>query len=166
MAMRALLKRFWKDSGGAALVEFAIVLPIMMLTFAMIIEGSRLMWSYQVTISAVRDATRYLGRVTPRDICDGGSTASITDFNSTLNLIVSNSAGGTTIFPSGITLDSVVPSLSCPILSLGADPTPIAQVTATITVTFPFSGVFSFAGGGDLASMTKTISDQTRVFGL
>lgn len=161
-----LIKRFWRDTGGAALVEFAIVLPIMMLTFAMIIEGSRLMWSYQVTISAVRDATRYLGRVTPRDICEPGSTASITDFNSTLNLIVANSAAGTTIFPSGITLNSVTPSLSCPILSLGSDPTPIAQVTANITVTFPFSGVFSFAAGGNLSALTKTVSDQTRVFGL
>lgn len=166
MPIGHLIKRFMRDTGGAALVEFAIVLPIMMLTFAMIIEGSRLMWSYQVTISAVRDATRYLGRVTPRDICEPGSTASIGTYSATLNTIVSSSTSGTTIFPTGITLNSVTPSLSCPILSLGGDPTPVAQVSASITVTFPFAAVFGFAAGGDLSTLTKTVSDQTRIFGL
>ena len=43
---KILPSRFSKEESGAALVEFAILLPMMLLVFAVIIEGGRLMWSY------------------------------------------------------------------------------------------------------------------------
>ena len=60
------------------MVEFAILLPILLLVFAVIVEGGRLMWSYQTVVAGVRDATRYVARAAPANICStGGSLADI-----------------------------------------------------------------------------------------
>ncbi|AML52377.1 TadE/TadG family type IV pilus assembly protein [Falsihalocynthiibacter arcticus] len=63
---------FRRDERGTALVELAISLPFALLVFGMIIEGSRMLWAYQSAAAGVRDATRYLARIVPRDICTSG----------------------------------------------------------------------------------------------
>ena len=156
------IKRFINDCDGVVLVEFAILLPMLLLVFAIMIEGSRLMWSYQSTISAVRDATRYLARIAPVDICSSGG--SVTGYSADLMTIISRNIDGTTIFPAGITVDSVVPSLTCTPGAFRVNPAPVVQVTASITVNFIFGAVFSFSGGS-LTSVTTTISDQSKVYG-
>jgi Flp pilus assembly protein TadG len=45
---------------GVAAVEFAIVLPLLMLILTGMIEYSRLMWHYDALAKATRDAARYL----------------------------------------------------------------------------------------------------------
>ena len=57
--------RFAEREDGAALVEFALLLPIFLLLFAMAVEGSRTFWSYQTAIAGVRDAARYVARAAP-----------------------------------------------------------------------------------------------------
>lgn len=155
-------KCFLKDQSGAALVEFAMLLPMLLLVFAVMIEGSRLMWSYQSTISGVRDATRYLARVAPLDICTSGG--SVAGYQADLMAIVSQNINGVTIFPAGITVNSVTPSLTCTPGAYRVSPSPVVQVSANITVTFAFSGLFTLAGSS-LSDVTTTISDQSRVFG-
>ena len=157
-----LIKRFINDCDGVVLVEFAILLPMLLLVFAVMIEGSRLMWSYQSTISAVRDATRYLARVAPVDICSSGGN--IAGYTADLTEIITKNIDGATIFPTGINVDSVVPVLTCTTGTFRVNPAPVVKVTANITVTFIFGSVFSFAGGS-LASVTTTISDQSKVYG-
>ena len=66
--LRHHLLRLARNDDGVAIVEFAIALPMMLLVFAVIIEGSRLMIAYQSTIAGVRDATRYLSSVLPRRV--------------------------------------------------------------------------------------------------
>ncbi|MCV6824439.1 MULTISPECIES: TadE/TadG family type IV pilus assembly protein [Halocynthiibacter] len=158
-----ILRRFWREERGAALVEFAIMLPMMLLFFAVIIEGGRLMWSYQAVASGVRDAARYLARVTPRDICLSGGN--VGTYTSDLEAIIRQSKDGSNLFPSGITVTSVTPSLSCVSGTYRNSPAPVTEVTANLTVTFPFASVFSFAGGTNLVTINTTISDQSRVFG-
>lgn len=155
-------RKVQSDEAGSVLVEFAILMPMLLLVFAVIIEGGRLMWSYQTVIAGVRDASRYLARTTPEDICNsGGSVAGAT---SALEDIVRQSIDGVSLFPSGITVNSVTPTLSCVVGSYRVSPAPIAQVSASLTVTFPFSGLFSFAGQS-LGQITTTIRDQSRIFG-
>lgn len=156
------IKRFAFAESGAALIEFAIMMPMMLLLFAVTIEGGRLMWSYQSVNAGVRDATRYLARVAPGDICSSGG--SVSGYTSDLETIVRNTAGGSTIFPSGITVNSVTPSLTCVAGTFRVSPAPVVQVTASLTITFPFAGLFAFAGQSQ-GTLTKTISDQTRVYG-
>lgn len=159
---KILPSRFSKEESGAALVEFAILLPMMLLVFAVIIEGGRLMWSYQSVNAGVRDAARYLARVAPANICTSGG--SVAGYQSDLETIVRETIGGDTIFPSKIVINSVTPSLLCVAGSYRISPAPVVEVNASMTIQFPFSGVFDL-NDQTLGTMTKTVSDQSRVFG-
>lgn len=160
--MKPLLSRLRRDERGVALVEFALSLPLTLLVFASIVEGSRMVWAYQTAASGVRDASRYLARVAPRDICaEGGSVAGYAE---QLLGIVRDDAGGTSLFPTGMTVNSVTPSLSCPTGNYRGGSASIAQVTAQISITIPFAGVFGFAGQS-LPTVTATLTDQSRVYG-
>ncbi len=155
---------FSNCQSGAALVEFAIALPLLLLLFATIIEGGRMMWSYQTAAAGVRDAARYLARVAPQDICATGG--SVSGYSATLLNIVRNANDGTALFPGGITITGVSPSLICVTSgNLRNSPTPVVQVTADLTITFPFAAVFGFAGGSDLTTLNTTITDQSKVYG-
>jgi Flp pilus assembly protein TadG len=156
------LWRFPKEERGTALVEFAIALPLVLLISAVIIEGGRLFWSYQSTIAGVRDAARYVARVAPTDSCSTG--ASFAGYTAKVEEIVRDTASKVSLLPSGITVTSVSPVLVCVAGGFRVSPAPVVQITATLEVNFPFSGVFTFAGGG-LAAITTTITDQSRVFG-
>lgn len=162
-ALARSLRRFAADPSGAQLVEFAIVLPIMLLVFAVIVEGGRLMWSYQTVVGGVRDATRYLARVVPRDVCNNPGTL-VEDYEATLTNIVRNAHDGATLLPGGVTINSVLPSLDCITGDFRTNVAPIVTVRASVTVTFPFAGLFAFAGGSR-ATLASSVTDQSRVYG-
>ena len=162
MDFSLFLTRFRRDERGAALVEFGIMLPMLLLTFAVVIEGGRLMWSYQTAAAGVRDATRYLARITPPDICSAGG--SVAGRQGEMETIVRNSISGDSLFPSGITINSVVPSHSCVTGTYRVSPAPVAQVTANMTITFSFGGIFTLVGSS-LGDITTTVTDQSRIFG-
>ena len=160
--LRNFVRRFRRDTDGAALVEFALVLPIVLLFFAVTIESARLMWSYQATIAGVRDATRYVGRVVPSSICNDGGD--IDDMETRVTDIVRNSASGRALFPSTITVDQVVPVLTCHTGDYRLAVTPVATVTADLTITWPMAGIFSLFGFS-LPETRTQVADTGRVFG-
>jgi len=157
------LRPLLRDDRGVALVEFALALPIMIFLFAIIIEGGRLMMSYQSAISGVRDATRYLARTAPANICDssGGSVAS---YSAQLQTLVTQGLSGNSVFASGVTIDSVTPTFRCVVGTYRGGDAPVAQVTAQITITFPFAGIITWLGGSQ-PTLVKTVTDQARIFG-
>ena len=161
-ALRKPMHRFFKDEDGVALVEFAIALPMMLVVFAVIIEGSRLMLAYQSTIAGVRDATRYLSRVLPVDICTSGG--SVGTYTTQLTAIVGQSVSGRSVLPSAVTLNSVTPSFACVTGTYRVSPAAVATVSASITVTYPFSGIFGLIGGS-VPTVTTSVADSARVFG-
>jgi Flp pilus assembly protein TadG len=157
------LSRFRSNQSGAALVEFAILLPLMFATFALIVEGGRLFWSYQNAITGVRDATRYVARVAPTDLCSAAPSTTIASFQSEV------SAALTSLSTSQVTvaLDSL--GLEC----VGApgeyrvSPAPIAVVTAELTIIdLPFATLFALVGGTPSTQIQTTITDRSRVYGL
>lgn len=158
----ARLAAFRRDESGVALVEFAMMLPLMLLIFAVIIEGGRMMWSYQAAISGVRDAARYLARVAPQDICSSGG--SVAGYEPQLTAIVRESIDGDALFPSGLQVASVTPSLACIAGSYRISPSPVVQVQANLTMTFPFAGIFSL-NGGSRPAISTVITDQSKVYG-
>ena len=162
------MRRFARDTEGAALVEFGLVLPVMLLLFSVTIEGARLMWSYQAAIAGVRDATRYVGRVVPGDICGTSSAtaaqASIMAWQDTVTDIVRNSAGGVPLFPASIIVDDVTPVVDCKPGAFHLAYTPVATVTADMTITWPFSGIFSLFGGVPPVTHLQ-VADTGRIFG-
>ena len=160
-AARALA-RFVRDEAGVALVEFAVVLPMMLLVFAVIIEGSRTMLSYQSAINGVRDATRYLARTVNSDVCT--TSASVTSYATQLRTLVVQGVTAKSVFPPSVTIGAVTPSYRCVIRTYRGGTVAVAQVTAVITVTFPFSGLFSLVGISRPVLVTS-VTDQARVYG-
>lgn len=156
------LRRFLREEDGTQLVEFAILLPLMLLLFAVVVDGGRALWSYQATGAAVRDAARYLARVVPSDVCASGG--SLSGYASTVGAIVRENASGDTLFPSPVTVTSVTPALTCVEGGYRVGVVGIASVTAELEVSFPLEGVFAMFGI-DRPALTARISDQSRVFG-
>ncbi len=162
---------FRQSEAGATAVEFVILLPVMMVVFAAIVEGSRIYWNYQSAVSGVRDASRYLARITNADIC--GGTANTTPVvlaggaGTAAGIIARNvGSGATNLFPSAVTVTSVSATYTCPDYNLRSDPTPVARVQATLNIQLPFGEVFNFFGARDNATMTSVVSDQSRGYGL
>jgi Flp pilus assembly protein TadG len=162
-ALSRRLRRFLGRDEGAVLVEFAFVLPLLLIFFAVIVEGTRMMKNYHSAISGVRDATRFMSRHLPIDLCDV-APANLDGYNTTLQNIVGQSVSGVTLFPSGISLSTVQATYSCPAGTYHVEPA-VVRVTATLTINFPFSSVFELLGGESFSNLTTTISDSAKVFG-
>lgn len=145
-----------------ALIEFAVVLPMMLLFFAIIIEGSRMMLAYESAIGGVRDATRYLARTAPATLCASGG--SVSGYSAYLQTLVTQGNSASAAFPPSVTINSVTPSFRCVSGSYRGGAVPVAQVTATITISFPFAGLFT-AIGGSRPQITTVVTDQARIFG-
>ncbi|WP_375279734.1 TadE/TadG family type IV pilus assembly protein [Pseudooctadecabacter sp.] len=162
MSFISRISRFRRADDGAALVEFAFVLPLMLLIFAVIIEGSRTFWAYQTTIAGVRDATRFIARAEASDICETGG--GLTQWTARAGSIVRQSQSGTDLFPSTISVTSVIPTLACISGNYAMGTVPVATVTAQLEIDYPFAGVFSFFDLS-LPKVTTVISDTGRIFG-
>ncbi|MGL5011400.1 MAG: TadE/TadG family type IV pilus assembly protein [Paracoccaceae bacterium] len=156
------LARFRRDDTGVALVEFAFVLPLMLLVFAMAVEGGRTFWAYQTAVAGVRDATRYLSRAVPSNACTAGyNFAPIT---ATITSIVTNDNAGVPVLPSQVAVTSVVPTLSCVPGNYRISPAPVVTVTVNMTIAYPFSGIFGL-NDQSLPGVATTIADSAKVFG-
>ncbi|MCB2114789.1 MAG: pilus assembly protein [Rhodobacteraceae bacterium] len=157
------LRRFAREEEGAALVEFAMVLPMLLLIFAMIVESARVMIGFQSAIAGVRDATRYLARIAPMNICATGTA--ISTYDAQVGAIANQNLG-TFFLPQNVTVTSVSSSLDCTKTgTYRISPPPIATVTAVVTIAMPFSGLFAFGGGNTTPTFSTTISDSARVYG-
>ena len=158
----AAIARFLRAEDGVALLEFAVVLPMMLLVFAVIIEGSRMMLSYESAINGIRDATRFLARTVSPSLCTSGG--SVAGYSTKLRTLVVQGVTAYSVFPSAVTIGAVTPSYRCVTGSYRGGTVPVAQVTAAITVTFPFAGLFNLVGASR-PDLTTIVTDQARVFG-
>ncbi|MCV2878013.1 pilus assembly protein [Sedimentimonas flavescens] len=167
------LKALYREEEGAQLVEFAIVLPLMLVIFAIIIEGARMMWSFQAVSSGVRDGVRYLGRAVAYDVCEatgesGFATlmaAGSPSLNDTVYNIVALKEGNAVLFPTSITINSVGASLTCEDdIDFHGPELGLVNLTASISITYPFASIFKLIGNAP-ATLNTSVSDQTRIYG-
>lgn len=156
------IRRFRANTDGAALVEFAFVLPVLLLFFAVIIEGSRTFWAYQTTVAGVRDATRFIARAQAADVCATGG--SLTHWTDRAETIVRQSSSGADLFPPSVTVTSVTPSLACETGAFAQPTVPLATVTAQLNIDYPFASLFAFFNLS-LPSAQTTIRDTSRIYG-
>lgn len=166
-------RQFREETSGAAMVEFAIALPLLLLVLAIVVEGSRITWIHQVAASGVRDASRYLARSQQSAVC--GTAASVQAFNSNATIaarvqeIVTSSVDLTdTIVPSGVRGVVVSHSLDCtPVefTGMGTTLVPVVEVAVTLTIDFPFGGVFDLFGD-PLEPLTTVVTDESRIYGI
>jgi hypothetical protein len=162
------LRVFGKEHSGAAMVEFAISLPMLLLITAVVIEGSRITWTHQAVASGVRDASRYLSRISPPNLCDNATDVDNypTEYGAQAAEIVSArmSAPNAQVLPGGVDVISVIPSVDCVDVDYQVDDVAVVQVRARLQITFPFAGAFDFFGE-PLAPWVTEISDESRIFG-
>ncbi len=165
-----IFRQFRRSQAGASAVEFAILLPVMMVVFAGIVEGSRIYWNYQSAVSGVRDASRFLARTTNSDICGGTASVSETTLPGGVAVATPIIAGTMrdeqNLFPSGVTVTNIQVVYTCPDYGLRVSPTPVARVNATVNIALPFGTLFNFFGARQNATMTSIITDQSRIYGI
>ncbi len=154
---------FGKSEEGAALVEFALLLPMCLLMFAMAIEGSRTFWAYQSVISGVRDASRFVSRSASSELCNG--SGSLNSYDDKVTEIVAKTVDGTDFFPSSIVVSDVTPTLSCVSGNFAMGIVPVVNITATLDIDYPFSGIFRLIGL-DLGNVSTVVTDRSRIYGV
>ena len=157
-----ILRAFRRDEDGAALAEFALLLPSFLLFLGISIEGARTFWSYQSTITGVRDAARFISRAAPQDIC--ATSGSLSGWDARLTEIVRETRSGETLFPTAITIEGVSATLVCSSSSYRGGQAPVASVTATLRIDYPFSGLFGLVNVS-LEPITTVVTDQARIIG-
>lgn len=161
----SLLRSFRRSETGAALVEFGISLPLILVVSYGAIDSMRLFWSYQAAVAGVRDATRYLARIAPSDICTTGG--SLEAYETQLATIIGSTIDGGGLYPPGVEISNVNASYDCEgTLGLRQSQVPVTTVTADLSVELPLTGVLSLIGGEGLGTLEATLFEQARIFGL
>lgn len=160
--IRSTLLRFKTREDGAVIVEFALTLPIMLITFALIAEGGRLFWAYQDVITGVRDTSRYISRIAPSDMCSPSPSAAIGDYQGLATTQLANlSTPGMTVAIDSLALECVGTAGEYRV-----SPTPIAVLSASLTIeNLPFAPLFQLIGATSLTQIETTVIDRSRVFG-
>lgn len=181
-------KKFKSDEDGVALVEFAIFLPLFVLAFFVVVEFSRVFFSYQGAIVGVRDSARYLARVSDGQICEdagntggfvqvvatsGDQTGGLINAKSVVKEIIvrnmDNEVEG--ILPEKVSLidDTISATYVCVEANAGdyrQARVPIVQVSATFRIILPLAGILELNGQPLIPEITHQVTDQSRIFGL
>ena len=179
--LKSRVSRFYKDEGGVALVEFAIFLPIFVLSFFVIVEFSRVFFSYQGALTGVRDAARYMARVYPAEICAGAADATGDVTSSVDNPVDTNNDIAFQIikrsmhdensqFPTKVKIVNVSTSYRCVTPAIAGTyrqvEVPIARVFATVEIELPLGGILELNGLPLLPKITGRIADESRIYGV
>ena len=120
-----------KRQAGVAIVEFALVLPFLLLLTFLTTEFGRAIWQYNTVTKSVRDAARYLSVQTPG-----------THITEARNLMVyGNTAGTGTPLALGLSLTHVPAGSCCTWQTAGSVPV-INTVTVRISG-YSFQSMFT-----------------------
>jgi Flp pilus assembly protein TadG len=182
MAMRIpLLHRFRRAEDGSALVEFAISLPLILVVSFGMIDSMRLFWSYQAAVAGVRDAARYVARMAPDNICTTGASLAdhLSDRGVDPQTIIDSASridrdgdgdvddDDVSLNTSGVTITSVSTAITCVSTpTLRQTTVPVVRVSANMNITMPFSEILVLVGGDGFGTITTTIIEDARVFGV
>jgi len=156
------LARWLAGSGGAAAVELALVLPVLMVLAFGFLEVGRLFWTYHIASSSVRDAARYaarLGLTCPGNTNSFGSLAPVRRLARTGSLI----PGAPDLIPGWTSNGTVQVQVSCVANAgnaLGGAYNGVQNIpVVTVIGTTPYTPLFGdFIGG--MATTTITVSNQ------
>ncbi|QFZ84893.1 pilus assembly protein [Variovorax paradoxus] len=130
---------------GAALIELALITPLLLLLTFITTEFGRAMYEYNTVTKSARDAVRYLSVQTPN-----------TNVDQARNLVVfGNTAGSGAPLARGLSLANVPSGSCCTWQSAGADPI-INTVTVRITG-YTFHSLFPSVFGVNFADANGNI---------
>ena len=142
--------RLRRCRSGAALVEFALVAPMLVLLALGVFEFGRIVQSYHAIDKGVRDAARYLGRGFAT--CDNNGNGSFTNGTQAKNLaLYGNTDGSGSVVlgfwsdPNTITINVGCVATSTNWISPNGG-TYIPSVTVTATVPYTGFGFINYLG--------------------
>ncbi len=146
----AVVKRGWRSEQGAQLVEFALVIPILLVIFAGMVDFALMLQRYQVVTNAAREGARIA-------VLPGYGPA---DVEARVAAYVQTGLGDNTITP--VTTTTIV-AVDPP----GAAPAfPAAEVVVAITHNYLIIGpMIGLIGGGPIGPVTLTARTTMRVEG-
>ncbi len=154
------------DESGSALVEAAIVIPVLLTLFLGVFEFSSLFWEQQLISTGVRDAARYLSRClgsSGRPDCLNVSETAVEEAAKNLAVYGSIAGGKVTRVPDWA-VDEVKINFAT-IDNAGGTyrgPPVIRTVTVSTTYTHPSLGFLGYLG---LPNLNISVSHQERVAG-
>lgn len=61
--LRGFLRKFWRADDGAALIEFTVIAPVIIVLFVGGVEFARIMTVHHAAEKAIRDVARYRARL-------------------------------------------------------------------------------------------------------
>jgi Flp pilus assembly protein TadG len=115
---------------GAAAIEFAFILPLLLVIFTGTVEFGRAMWHYDALAKAARDAARYLSTVPTADLgSEADSATSIT------RSIVTNVATRASV--AGLTPATDI-TITCAPTACGSALSPADVTTVSVDINYPF----------------------------
>jgi len=146
--VKTLLRRRLRSERGAELIEFAVVLPMLLLVFAAIVDFGLLFQRYLTISNAAREGARIA-------VLPGYNQ---TDVQNRVTLYVREGTGDNTLTPTAVvTPVSIDPPGATP-------PFPAAQVTVTMSHTYMVLGpVSGMLGGGSFSSITLAARSTMRI---
>jgi hypothetical protein len=148
------VKRLRRRRDGIASVEFAIILPVLVILLFGTIEFGRLLVDYQLVNKSARDAIRYLSRVRDTaitDSCPGGAVlwpdpAPSPSVSNAVNLAMTGSIDGSGAYLLGYWVDASTIEIRVPpcnnneagtFSGVFQDSDYIPELTMTVDVSFP-----------------------------
>lgn len=139
------MKKSHRTQHGAALIELAFIMPLLLLLTFITTEFGRAVYEYNAVVKSTRDAVRYLSVQTPN-----------THITEARNLIVyGNTAGTGTPLARGLSLSNVPAGSCCTWQSAGASPI-ITTVTVRVS-SYSFQSLFPSVMGVALTGANGNI---------
>lgn len=123
-----LIKR--RSERGAELVEFALVLPFMLLCCLGVIEFGRAYYTYNILAKAVRDGARF---ASADSITSAGAISTTTRTN-TRNVVVYGNTTGTG--------SAKLPGLATGQVTVSANTITLSEHYVTVSVAYPYTPLF------------------------
>ena len=156
---------FLIDERGGPLVEMAVLLLPFLLIIAIVIEGGNLFWRHQISLKAVRDTARFVGRAPLLfdEACGLDDTVLATTTADAKLLGVTGSLdGGPPLVPNWTLADIQV---STPVV-LRADPClAVVQVIASVELPLPFAPILQLFNPEQSDTLEFSVADQARWLG-
>lgn len=128
MTRRRRRRWFGRDAGGAAAVEFALILPVLLTFLLGLIEFGRAMWIRNTMQYAVEDAARYAA------ITSGATSSTVTTFAQSRLLALDTS---TVSFTVTFGASSVTVSATHSFEFLASGLLPFGPITLSASAQFP-----------------------------
>lgn len=166
MAPLAHLRRLGRETSGAALVEFTMVAPLLLVLMCGLAEFGQALRQYHIMQKGVRDAARFLAHAPVNPACTGvtdpaGYTWANAITDAKTLAVDGSTSGGTPLFAgwtdvSTVHVDDAIAPVTC-LTNPRPNGLPLPKITVTAQAPYADMGMLSFLG---LGPVTLTVSHQ------